>query len=221
MERRLMNARIRRLAVAAVLAGCAPSTSEVRERPEPPHPNAPAAANATFAYYEVSGTTAAELYTSMRQAAPLEGFGQTRWDVSWSMRWLPTAGVCRATLVQVTLRTEVRLPHWEPGPGASPELVAQWRAFVENLRSHENGHLEIAVAAAREVERELRQVQTPLCASMQGVGNQAGERVLAGLRARDRAYDQRTHHGFTQGAVWPPRSAGALPAETGKASPTS
>jgi predicted secreted Zn-dependent protease len=212
-----MNARISLLAVAAVLAGCAPSTSAVRERPEPPHPNAPAAANATFAYYEVSGATAAELWTSMRRQAPIEGFGRTRWEVTWSMRWLPTAGVCRATLVQVTLHAEVRLPHWEPGSDAPPELVAQWRTFVENLRSHENGHLEVAVAAAREVERELRRVETPLCASMQGIANQTAERILADFRARDRAYDQRTRHGFTQGAVWPPR-AGAPPAEAGKTS---
>jgi predicted secreted Zn-dependent protease len=127
------------------------------------------------------------------------------------MRWEPSGGVCRVTQSHVTLRTEVRLPRWEPGPDAPPELVSQWRTFVENLRSHEHGHLELAVAALREVERELRRVQTPSCMSVQGAGNQAAQRVLAAFRARDRAYDERTRGGATQGVVWPPRPAGTAP----------
>jgi predicted secreted Zn-dependent protease len=206
-----MNARNPLLAAcaSAVLAGCGASTAAgPRARPEPAHPNAPAAANATFAYYDVTGATVAELFTSMRQQAPSLGFGQTLWNVTWAMRWEPTSGVCRVTQARVTLRTEVRLPRWEPGPGASPELVAQWRTFVENLRSHENGHLELAVAASREVERELRRIQTPSCMSVQGAGNQAAQRVISAFRARDRAYDIRTRGGATQGAVWPQRPAG-------------
>ena len=190
----MMNARIPLLAAcaSAVLAGCAASTPAApRDRPEPPRPNAPAAANATYAYYDVTGATAGELFTSMRRQAPIPGFGRTQWDISWTMRWEPSGGVCRVTQSHVTLRTEVRLPRWEPGPDAPPELVSQWRTFVENLRSHEHGHLELAVAALREVERELRRVQTPSCMSVQGAGNQAAQRVLAAFRARDRAYTKR------------------------------
>ncbi|HVG43259.1 MAG TPA: DUF922 domain-containing protein [Longimicrobium sp.] len=200
-----MNARIPLFAAcaSAVLAGCAPSAgTAARDRPEPPHPNAPAAANATYAYYEVTGNTVGELFTSMRRQSPSEGFGVTRWDISWTMRWEPVGGVCRIVQARVNLRTEVRLPRWEPGPDTSPELVAQWRTFSENLRSHENGHLEIAVAAAREVERELRRVQTPSCMNVQGAGNQAAQRVVSEYRARQRAYDARSRHGATQGAVW-------------------
>jgi len=200
-----MNARIPLLAAcaSAVLAGCASSAGTApRDRPEPPHLNAPASANTTYAYYEVTGNTMGELFTSMRRQAPPEGYGVTRWFISWTTRWEPVGGVCRITQARVNLRTEVRLPRWEPGPDASPELVTQWRTFMEHLRSHENGHLEIAVAAAREVERALRRVQTPSCISVQGAGNQAAERVVSEYRARQRAYDARTRHGATQGAVW-------------------
>jgi predicted secreted Zn-dependent protease len=120
------------------------------------------------------------------------------------MRWEPLGGACRVTIATATLRTEVRMPRWEPGPAASPELVAQWHSFIERLTVHENGHLELAVAAQREIERVLRRVQAPSCAMVQGEGNQAAERVLAEYNARQRAYDERTHHGGTQGVVWPP-----------------
>ena len=153
-----------------------------------------------------------ELLASMHRQRPPEGYGVTRSFFSWTTRWEPVAGVCRVTQSRVTLRTEVRLPRWEPGPDAPPELVSQWRTFVENLRSHEHGHLELAVAALREVERELRRVQTPSCMSVQGAGNQAAQRVVSEYRARQRAYDERTRGGATQGVVWPPRPAGPPPA---------
>ena len=207
-----MNARIPLLAAcaSAVLAGCAGSAAPgPRDRPEPPHPNAPASANTTYAYYEVTGNTLGEIFASMHRQRPPEGYGVTRWFISWTTRWEPVGGVCRITQARVSLRTEVRLPRWEPGPDASPELVSQWRTFVENVRSHENGHLEIAVAAAHAVERELRRVQTPSCMNVQGAGNQAAERVVSEYRARQRAYDARLRHGAAQGAVWrsPPPSA--------------
>jgi len=200
----MMSARLSLLAACASagLAACAGSAAP-GPRPEPGGANPPAAANATYAYYDVTGTTVAELRTAMRQLGPPEGFGRTRWDLSWTARWQPVAGGCRVTSAVVTLRSEVRLPRWEPGPDADAALVAQWRTFMENLRVHEHGHLEIAVAAVHEAERTLWRLEAPSCRIMQGAANQAAERVLATFRARDRAYDTRTRHGFTQGAAWP------------------
>ena len=212
-----MNARIPLLAAcaSAVLAGCtASSGGGTGDRPEPPPPNAPATANTTYAYYEVTGNTMGELLASMHRQRPPEGYGVTRSFFSWTTRWEPVAGVCRITEARVSLRTEVTLPRWEPGPDASPGLVSQWRTFVENVRLHENGHLEIAVAAKYAVERELRRVQAPSCMTVQGAGNQAAERVLSEYRARQRAYDARSRHGATQGAVWrtpPPPAAPPAP----------
>ncbi|HKP74032.1 MAG TPA: DUF922 domain-containing protein [Longimicrobiaceae bacterium] len=198
------------LLACALLAACAASrATPAPPRHEPGSLNPPASANPTYTYYAVTGTTAPELAVAMRRQAPPEGgYGRARWGVSWTMRWEPAIGMgraCHITAANVTLRTEVRMPHWDPPPGASPELVAQWRSFIDALRVHENGHLEIAVQAQREVERTLRRTEAPSCTQMQSVGNQAAERVLAELRGRERAYDERTRHGATQGAVWPPR----------------
>jgi predicted secreted Zn-dependent protease len=192
----------------ALLAGCGASTaSPASPRPEPGSLNPPAAANPTYAYYEVTGRTALEMWTSMRRQAPMEGFGRALWNVSWTMRWEPMPGLsrgCHIVAASVTLRTEVRLPHWDPPPETSPELIAQWQSFIDHLRMHENGHLEIAVQAQRQVESALRRAEAPSCTMMQGVGNETAERILTELRGRERAYDQRTHHGATQGAAWPP-----------------
>lgn len=196
------------LLACALLAACgASAATPARPRPEPGGVNPPAAAKPTFAYYEVTGSSARDLALSMRRLAPPAGFGRTLWNVTWAMRWEPAGGLgatCRITAATVTLRTEVRLPHWDPPADASPGLVAQWHRFIESLRVHENGHLEIAVQAQREVERALRRLEAPSCTMMQGVGNQTAERILSELRGRERAYDERTRHGATQGAVWPP-----------------
>jgi hypothetical protein len=48
---------------------------------------------------------------------------------------------------------------------------------------------------------------------MDGRTRMAASQVLAEHRERDRAYDERTRHGTTEGAIWPPRTAagGAAP----------
>jgi predicted secreted Zn-dependent protease len=119
--------------------------------------------------------------------------------------------MCRVRSADVQLTTHITLPQWAPPTDAPPELVALWDAFIRALSLHEARHADNAAAAARAVRRELEATSAPSCGMMEGRTSMAASRGLAEHRDRDRAYDERTRHGTTEGAVWPPRAVEVPP----------
>jgi predicted secreted Zn-dependent protease len=175
-------------------------------------------APAVYRTYEVTGSTANEIARSLRENAPrAEGrrpAGLTTWDIRWNARWTGTGAMCRVTELDVPLRVEVLMPHWERPTGASDELARDWDTFVAALSRHEAGHVDLASEAAREVRRVLSGVTAPTCASMESRVRAEGDRVLRDYGQRQQWYDERTDRGATQGVVWPPRRSG-----TGRSGP--
>lgn len=196
-----LTSRCLALAALLVVGGCAPAKA-------PAGATIPRAANAEYVFYDVTGSTPAELWSSMRAAAPLAGqqpaYGLTSWNVTWRTRWGGT-GQCRVTFADVQLQMRVTMPRWTPPADASPELVAQWETFIRALAVHEAGHASRAAEAARQVRRALEGVSMPTCGMMELRTRAVAEQVLNQHRARDRDYDAQTRRGATQGAIWPPR----------------
>jgi predicted secreted Zn-dependent protease len=158
--------------------------------------------------YRVTGSTAAELRRSMLSAGPEEEggtwYGYTTWHVRWRYDYAAVAGGCEIQEVDVSFRSRVRLPRWDPPDDADEELVSAWRAFVDALREHEYGHRDIGARAARDILRRLRSLRRDRCDGMEERANTLAHRILDRYREREEAYDRRTNHGERQGAVWPP-----------------
>lgn len=205
----LRIARLSTLAPAAVLAGCAvlPGPHRPRGIPDPPE------AHAEHRYYEVSGGSAGELLVSLRQLAPAatqtdSNFARTTWTVVWHGEWSPARDGSGCEIVSSTtaLESQVALPKWKPAPGATPGLAADWSEFARALASHENGHLQNAVAAAHEVDTELKLLRAASCDVMESTARAEIDRIVATFRLLDEGYDYRTRNGAVQGAVWPPQN---------------
>lgn len=152
----------------------APATGTVTIRP------------VTTTYYNVSGNTLEEV---SQQLDP-EEWGRCRWNWTYSTR--VTDGV--ASRVNITLALTIRLPRWR-GRGwtrASAEAKAEWNRMGEALRTHENGHADIARSWAPVLkERLLNQPE----ADIETLWNEA----LAEHEAEQATYDADTEHGRTQG----------------------
>lgn len=159
--------------------------------------------------YRVSGSTPAELRTSMLASGPEESGGRfyayTSWHVRWRYDYAPAGGVCRMDQVDVRFRSRIQLPRWDPPGDADEELVATWRAFVAALREHEYGHRDIGARAARDILERLRSMTVRRCENMSERANAEAHGILDLYRLREDRYDRTTNHGETQGAVWPPR----------------
>jgi predicted secreted Zn-dependent protease len=159
-------------------------------------------------FYDIRGSTAEELGLEMRRLGPEEDgrrfHGHTAWNINWRYTSQPWGNACGATRVEVTAVIVITLPRWDPPPQAPDELRHRWDVYLTALREHEEGHRDLAVAAARRVHSRLSGFRTGDCRTFSREANAEGRYILDRLRADNRRYDEETGHGRTQGAVWRP-----------------
>jgi predicted secreted Zn-dependent protease len=156
-------------------------------------------------YYTIQGSTTRELRADMNRLGPLSDAGvrndgYTHWDIQWRYDFDRTAGGCAADNFRVTLEVRMTMPRWNPPAGAPRTLIATWKRFEEALRVHEDGHYQLAVAAADEVRRVLEANRKGRdCRQLEESLNAAGAAVLAESRLRQARYDRETDSGRKQG----------------------
>jgi predicted secreted Zn-dependent protease len=166
-------------------------------------------------YYEVEGTTDAELLDDLRrEAASVEQqyFAEAIWHVSWTFGYdQPVRGVCRIAAPRVLLIQRTTLPRWA-GAQAPTDVAARWNAFVDAVRVHERGHTDHGLQAARAVRDALKQMRAADCTRLGAEANRAGAAIVERHAQMDRAYDAATEHGRSQGASWQGQVAPPMPA---------
>ena len=112
-------------------------------------------------YYQVSGTTAAQIRKSLNRNSPVRQQGQsfdayTRWDVDWRLRWAYDAdGTCRPNMVSTLVRIHYTLPGLQGIDSLAPDLAGRWKRYMSELVAHEEGHAKMGIEAAREIEQQL------------------------------------------------------------------
>jgi predicted secreted Zn-dependent protease len=126
----------------------------------------------------------------------------TDWEVRWS--YAPEHGAfdVRATDPQVVAEVTCTFPIWRPPSSVSVDLVSCWAAYLDALERHEQGHVDLGGAAATAIYEALRTLSpyaTP--GALQSAAESAVTAVLEEMRARERAYDEATGHGATQGVL--------------------
>jgi predicted secreted Zn-dependent protease len=161
-----------------------------------------------YAYYDIDGATEADIRGQITALGPRDNFGtwgaSTRWNVDWSYPYAVGPAGCSAGPVVVQLGVTVTLPRWNT-PGQAPgRLVANWQRFSAAVLDHENGHRDIALQGASELAQALAALPTAAtCADFERTARATGEAVVAQYNRQQIFYDQVTHHGATQGAVFP------------------
>lgn len=154
--------------------------------------------------YEVDQDDDETLLQAINAESPIRQRGQifhgfTKWFIRWNYRWWEDDnGTCRITEVTTTLDIDMILPELDD---ATPEAAAEFRRYIRNLRLHEDGHRDIARAAAEKIDAGIRRLPSMAsCDALSRAANQFGQGVLAETRVIERQYDVSTEHGCTQGA---------------------
>lgn len=181
--------------IASAAAGVGPSAG-----PQP--------AIITTNYYVFGGTNSSQMRAAMIEARPWKETmvydAHTKWDIQSNYRFSRTNDQFKLLSAEVKTKVSITLPQWIPGKPVSRDLVAKWQRCFTGLSVHEQGHLQLALAAGAEVRRRLDEL--PLFASPQEL-TAAASRLLndtiAEYQQRERKYDEVTGHGRTQGAVFP------------------
>ena len=160
-------------------------------------------------YYEVTGHSAGELRAQLDRLGPIGSDGRrydgrTDWDARWSYSYSDSAAGCRIDRVTVSANITYTMPSWNGADSAPQPLREHWRGYLAALRRHEEGHRDLALEAARAIERGIREMpQTLLCQALPAALDALGQRTVEQHKKLDAEYDARTGHGTTQGAVFP------------------
>ncbi len=193
------------LLIAVLALGCA-STMQIAETVARPATRADGAVRVS--YYDVFGSSAPELRVSLNRqrsrVVPGEHDGHTRWQVRWRYSFAGSGFNCRLSDYTTNLSTEIFLPRWVKPSDPPANLAGQWSVYLEALRAHEDGHVEIARDAEAAVRASFSNVRPQTsCSELQRQLESRALQVIEEFRAREREYDQLTGHGATQGARFP------------------
>lgn len=164
----------------------------------------------TTNYYAVSGMTLQELRQSIREKrlwkARFDWDGMTDWQVRWQFGVVPTPGGWRCNTFSTTTTITITMPRWVPPTNAPETVKAIWQKYSTALGQHEAGHAAIALAAAAEAQKRVKEIGEGADGdSLKKQINDLAQGVVEAHRQRDREYDERTRHGTTQGASLPGR----------------
>lgn len=160
--------------------------------------------------YRIYGNTASDLRTQMQQCAPstdgsasTEFAGQTDYYLDWQYAAVETGAGCSLTDVKVGLHTTITLPYWQPTANAAPGLAGRWRAFINGLTTHEQGHVAIDKTYAADLYQSLENLGTVPCSAVATDVQAIASSNSAAANSANDAYDAATNHGATQGAAVP------------------
>lgn len=171
--------------------------------------SAACADEASVVYYDVSGRSSRQLRSELDAKGPLDKAGErfdglTSWRVTWTYRYVSDGTGCKFTSMDASVAGTIVLPHWAQEDRASSSAERKWDRYLAALRSHEDGHYALGVAARDEIQKLGESFRVPgACSTIGKTFNGEAEAILARYGALDAKYDQDTEHGKTQGAVFP------------------
>jgi predicted secreted Zn-dependent protease len=171
--------------------------------------SSPANNKVVVTYYSVTGTSKSELRASLDQQRASEiAVGDydahTSWQIDWRFSYDRREHACGIEEMTVTLDARMILPRWDSPLQGKQSLQAAWLHYLDALRAHEDGHIEIARAAKSSIESSIS--TTPAeedCAKMGDAVNFRAQAILETFREREAQYDRNTGHGLSQGARFP------------------
>jgi len=155
--------------------------------------------------YRVTGADTATIGQGLRAAPAKNGqhfAGYFEWQLAWRFQSQAEGSFCRITQATITITSVVTMPEWAAPAGVDKALVEEWQRYSSALATHEAGHRDVVIGGATRLQKALLSAWPQDCASMQQTAQQIAQPLIAGMRVDSDRYDETTHHGATQGAIW-------------------
>jgi predicted secreted Zn-dependent protease len=194
----------------------APSQKQPSPTPKPAVTKQPTPTGVTVTrvqdYYQITGNTEAELRQQMNTLGPPDietgkiFDARTYWVINWRYYYSESSTDCKIdrNKVEVSLTLTFTYPKWQAPSKAAPALVAKWNRYIKQLVTHEEGHASLANDGAQAVYKTIMAIPaSATCDALEKATNAAADKKIDELKQRQKAYDDRTRHGETQGAVFP------------------
>ena len=150
----------------------------------------------------MTGDSLAELNESMKKRRPFEHNAYTQWHINWNYDFLISESGWRLKTFDTRVQIRYTLPQWDQRGRPPQEMVDEWERFMEAVTIHENGHAEIGLKAAAEMQRVIS-FTTWHAKTRNELKEQIDKKcskILSKYRELEIKYDKDTDHGKTQGA---------------------
>ena len=157
-------------------------------------------------YYEVEGDSVEDLKNELKVKTPIRNNGKpfdanTTWYVKWNTQWGMKGMSCG--IISVTTRVSIifTLPKWANYKEHSGKEREKWDRLFKRLVDHENGHKDIAVGSAKELEKSILAMESRKnCDDLKRDANRLGETIIEKYQGFTEQYDLQTDHGRKQNA---------------------
>lgn len=161
-------------------------------------------------FYQITGNTEKELRQQMSALGPPDEEtgkifdARTDWTIKWYFYYDKSNNECKIDRAEVSLSLTYIYPEWNPPADAASALVSKWNTYMENLVIHEEAHGSLADDGARIIYQTILDMPpVTTCDALGEATNAAAQEKIDDLKQRQKAYDDETGHGKTQGAVFP------------------
>lgn len=159
-----------------------------------------------FSYYEIDPIGEKTVYKELDGKTPIaieeqKYLGSTDWNVSWRYYFRNSSNECYINVVYTDVDIKYTMPKLRQKRGVTLDRKRKFDAYYDALLLHEKGHGELAVKAAKEIERVLP--KTDPASNCEAVGEKAngvGLQILNKYKQLQEEYDEKTGHGEEQGA---------------------
>lgn len=194
----------------------APGQNQPSPTPKPAATSQPTPTGVTVTreqdYYQITGDTENELRQQMNQLGPTDPEtgkifdARTHWVINWRYYYNQSGTTCKIdrNKVEVSLTLTFTYPQWQAPANAAPALVSKWKRYIKQLTTHEEVHASLANTGAQTIYKTiLAMPASASCDDLEKATNAAAQEKIDELKRQQKAYDDRTSHGKTQGAVFP------------------
>src|SRR5262245_14541218 len=136
----------------------------------------------TTNFFTVSGGNERELRRSINQSRPWkdrrEGDATTDWKIEWTFRVTSSETGCQLHSFATKTVITMSLPKCPPRAPAAEALTQRWESYLTALKIHEEGHKQIALAAAAEIQRRVKRLKPePTCEVLSTLLNSTAKSV--------------------------------------------
>ena len=157
-------------------------------------------------YYDVTGSTAEELWDQIDKLGPSDEFGEkyggrTTSGIDWNIKRRVEGEKCVIGGFTFTHKLTYLYPRWTPPSGVSQDLIDKWNSYTKALEIHEKGHRDIELRQTNEQFAALKNLPTySTCEELDQASEDLSNELQAEYTEINRQYDNDTNHGKTQGA---------------------
>jgi predicted secreted Zn-dependent protease len=122
--------------------------------------------------------------------------GLTTWGVRWGFSFESGRESCSLRNATIEVEAVITLPELKEAGALSAEESLLWQAYLQRLRAHEDGHVNIYRAGAQELSNEILALgPMPDCEELRKALSAIGDAKLDRIARADVYYDFETGHG--------------------------